>query len=102
NATDRWPLHADPRLGRRLRLGTRFCDSKRCCAGLALDGRSRLATTPLRTGSSPIKNTIGIVVVAARAASAAAALALATITDTFRAPSAAASPGSRSYCPSAH
>jgi len=58
-------------------------------------GWLRLATSPSRTGSSPVANTIGMVVVAAFAASA-AALPAAMITAACRRTRSAANAGSRS------
>ena len=58
-------------------------------------GRLRLATSPNATGSLPVKQTIGMVVVAAFAGTAAVAPA-ATITATWRRTRSAASAGSRS------
>ena len=57
-------------------------------------GLARLATKPIRTGSSPLRNVIGIVLVAASAGAIDGLLA--TITDTRRLTRSAASAGSRS------
>jgi hypothetical protein len=64
-------------------------------------GRLRLATRPAWTGSAPITNTIGMVVVAAFAASAAATPPGVTITATRRLIRSLANSGSRrvSLCP---
>src|SRR5207249_7043082 len=64
-------------------------------------GWLRLATRPVWTGSVPIKNTIGIVLVAAWAARGETVAPLATITATCLPTSSAANAGSRSYCASA-
>jgi hypothetical protein len=64
-------------------------------------GRLSVWTRPTSTGSSPMTNTIGIVVVAAFAASAAGSVDV-TITATRRPMRSAASPGSRSNWPRAH
>jgi hypothetical protein len=58
-------------------------------------GRLRLLTSPGSTGSPPIANTMGIVVVAAFAAKAAGVPLIAAITATFRFTSSAASAGKR-------
>ena len=69
-------------------------------------GRDRLSTMPSATGSPPISNTIGILVVAAFAASATSAPPGATMTASGRPSrslaSSLASAGSRLYWPSAH
>jgi hypothetical protein len=63
-------------------------------------GRLKLATRPSWTGSSPMVNTMGIVVVAALAAKA-EGLSVATSITTCRRTSSAASAGKRSSWPSA-
>src|SRR4029077_7153559 len=60
-------------------------------------GRLKLETKPSLTGSPPVRNTIGIVVVAPLAATGEAVTPVATITATFRRARSAASPGSLSY-----
>src|SRR5262249_56669616 len=59
-------------------------------------GRARLATRPIRTGSSALRKRIGIVVVAALAAKATPGPPLATSTATLRPTRSAASAGNRS------
>jgi hypothetical protein len=66
-------------------------------AGDVAPRRLRLATRPIRTGSTDVLNRIGIVVVNGLAASAAGVLPGATMTATRRRISSAANPGSRSY-----
>src|SRR5258708_19187169 len=63
-------------------------------------GRFKLGTSPLTTGSAPVSNTIGIVLVAAIATCAAAVLPGVTMTLTRRRTRPAASSGKRSYWPS--
>src|SRR6516225_9636471 len=63
-------------------------------------GRLRLATRPAWTGSPPLTNTIGIVVVAALAASAEVSPPLVTMTATRRVTKSSARAGRRSYWPS--
>src|SRR5262249_50766543 len=58
-------------------------------------GRLRLATRPISTGSGPMPNTIGIVVVAALAARADGVLPGVAITATRRCARSAANSGSR-------
>src|SRR5262245_42065349 len=60
-------------------------------------GRLRLATSPFSTGSLPLANTIGMLVVATLAASAETTLPVAKMASTGRLTSSAASAGSRSY-----
>lgn len=67
---------------------------------MLLPGRARLATRPAATGSPETVKTMGIVLVACLAASVGGGDAV-TMTSTFMRTSSAASPGSRSYCPSA-
>ena len=62
-------------------------------------GRFKLVTRPSCTGSKPVSNTIGIVLVATLAATASALFA--AITVTWRRTRSAANAGSRSYWPSA-
>jgi len=64
-------------------------------------GWFRLATSPALTGSAPVSKITGMVIVAAFAASAEARLPGATMTLTCRPTSSAASPGNRSFLPSA-
>jgi hypothetical protein len=59
-------------------------------------GRARLATSPVKTGSSPVRKTIGIVEVALFAARAVGVPPVETITSTLRLTRSAANAGSRS------
>src|SRR5215467_299214 len=63
-------------------------------------GRLKLLTRPVSTGSAPVRNTIGVVLVAAFAANADGA-SKATITATSRASNSPTSDGKRSYRPPA-
>ena len=90
--------------------GITACSNSNCFAPISVlklltpvilpPGRLRLATTPIATGSVPVKKAIGIVVVAAFAAST-AGVVVATITVTRRRTRSSANPGSRSFRPSA-
>lgn len=64
-------------------------------------GRLRLAMMPVVTGSAAVINTIGMVEVAALAARPGSLPPAAMIRATWRFTSSAASPGNRSYRPSA-
>jgi putative ABC transport system substrate-binding protein len=74
---------------------------KAAAAALAVEAITKLATSPLSTGSPPSVQTIGMVVVAALAASGDGSPPVAAITVTGWLTNSAANAGSRSYRPSA-